>query len=69
MEIKRLPDAPGWWLRNMGKTLKWFHVFEIEDDSLQIICKDTERFYPVEDYTSPLTRWYGPIEVPWTEYD
>jgi hypothetical protein len=69
MEIKRLPDAEGWWARNQYGRIEWFLVKLIQYDKeneveLSILSEEMWGYDPVEKYTTPLTRWYGPICFP-----
>jgi hypothetical protein len=64
---KRLPDAEGWWARHRGGRVEWFYVHVLSDGPVSIWISDIEDFAPATAFTSPLTRWYGPVDVPWSE--
>jgi len=64
---KRLPDEDGWWARHRDGRVQWFCVHVPDDSSPGIWVSDIEGFMPVTAFTSPLTRWYGPVEIPWSE--
>ncbi len=67
----RLPTGPGWWARLKGGRVKWFRVRWIDfsepsenGNELAVWDEDREQFMRVAELTSPLTRWYGPVEIP-----
>ena len=64
---KRLPDATGWWARHRGGRVEWFHVVVLSDAPTSVWVPAIEDFIPVTEFSSPLTRWYGPVEIPWSE--
>lgn len=69
VEESRYPTCDGWWARLRGGTVEWFDVATVENERggaayLGIYVDDVENFIPVEQFNSPLTRWYGPILVP-----
>ena len=64
---ERLPDAAGWWARRQSGRVKWFRVDLVEDEDGIGFCiynSDTEKLVNVEEYSTPLTRWYGPVTIP-----
>jgi hypothetical protein len=61
---ERLPNAPGWWARRRGgRDVKWFRVVFLSDGPLSVWVRDIEGFVPVERFSSPLTRWAGPVRL------
>jgi hypothetical protein len=73
LEEGRLPTCEGWWARNRGGKVEWFFVYCLEDDAhpgdhyLSIFVSDIEDFICIDQFDSPLTRWAGPIVLPWGE--
>lgn len=72
LQEKKVPDAPGWWARKSGRRVKWFRVEEIDVNGvtqLEIYIPDLENFVPLADFCKPLTKWAGPVTVPWSDLD
>ena len=70
MKDVRIPRRPGWYARFRGGRIDWFEVLEIERPGsararLMIFDAATERFIAIGWYCGPLTRWAGPVELPW----
>jgi len=66
----KLPTSEGWWLRDRGdgRTPEWFYVDCFDDGNPpSIYVNEIEDFIPVEKFTAPLTRWWGPIEDPFKD--
>ncbi len=69
----RYPDAVGWWARRSGGRIEWFFVDLVAvtlsdglkttgDLRLMVFYPEIEDFIPVDRFSTPLTRWYGPIQ-------
>jgi hypothetical protein len=64
---KKLPDAEGWWARNREGRVDWFYVHVFSDAPIGIWLNDIHSHRPVTEFSHPLTRWYGPVELPWPD--
>jgi hypothetical protein len=72
----RLPDQEGWWARRRGERkvadVKWFFVYMASEDgnpplTPQIYLHDLGELVEAQRFSDPLTRWYGPYILPWTD--
>jgi hypothetical protein len=59
-----VPDAEGWWARCDSGRVKWFRVSVTSDSGPCIFVSDIHDLVPVRKFSTPLTRWFGPIIVP-----
>ncbi len=66
-DAKRLPDAEGWWARRTGSRISWFFVYKLDDAPFSVWLDEVEDFVTVSKLTRPLTRWVGPVTLPWSE--
>jgi hypothetical protein len=64
---RRHPNATGWWARARSGKVEWFWVDVFDDAPAGIWVEAISNFIPVTDFSPPLTTWYGPVSVPWTE--
>lgn len=60
---KRLPDARGWWARKRGVEVTWHFVEDVEGKGFEIYVNLFEDLEPVAKFTTPLTRWAGPVTL------
>lgn len=68
-QVEELPLCEGWWARGKGgRQVQWFYVTAFDDGTpLSVWINEINDFVPVEKFTTPLTRWWGPITVPFDD--
>jgi len=74
MEEVKEPNTRGWWARKRDGRIEWFWCEEITDEKhkdpyIAIYVNKIRDLLPVKKFSGPLTSWFGPMEIPWEEYD
>jgi len=70
MKEQRLPDSAGWWARHDSGRIQWFKIEMVSATEgppyiPEIFIDDIGQYTSVKSFSTPLTRWFGPIETPW----
>ena len=72
-KVTRKPTSPGWWARRKNGTTEWFAIEPCEEEDKPgivelVIWLDTiGASTQVEKFCGPLTKWYGPVSLPWKD--
>ena len=62
------PDADGWWARREDGKVRWYRV-DVTDEGPCVYVAEFHEMVPVGRLTHALTKWFGPVTLPWGKGD